>query len=91
MWHFIAGLGGAWTDPSVDGARIANGRGLLATADFSGMYRSAIRGCHEEGSAGATTFRDFLKLPGHTSLIPWPESSGGGMCLGQAGLAVHYF
>eukprot|EP00955_Chlamydomonas_euryale_P015396 164950-Chlamydomonas_euryale.AAC.1 len=41
--------------------------------DFSGMYSSAIRGCHEEGSGVGTTFRDFLKLPGHTKLIPWPE------------------
>eukprot|EP00955_Chlamydomonas_euryale_P082878 363776-Chlamydomonas_euryale.AAC.3 len=40
---------------------------------FSGMYSSAIRGCHEEGSGGGTTFRDILKLPGHTKLIPWPE------------------
>eukprot|EP00955_Chlamydomonas_euryale_P098032 365122-Chlamydomonas_euryale.AAC.31 len=30
-------------------------------------------GCHEEGSDGGTTFWDFLKLPGHTKLIPWPE------------------
>eukprot|EP00955_Chlamydomonas_euryale_P058965 357254-Chlamydomonas_euryale.AAC.2 len=34
---------------------------------------SAIRGCHEEGSGGATTFWDVLKLPAHTKLIPWPE------------------
>eukprot|EP00955_Chlamydomonas_euryale_P115930 366388-Chlamydomonas_euryale.AAC.2 len=40
--------------------------------DFPGMYSSAIRGCHEEGSGGGTTFRDF-KFPGHTILIPWPE------------------
>eukprot|EP00955_Chlamydomonas_euryale_P068536 360147-Chlamydomonas_euryale.AAC.6 len=37
------------------------------------MYSSAIRGCHEEGSGGGTNFRDFLKLPGHSKLIPWPE------------------
>eukprot|EP00955_Chlamydomonas_euryale_P086392 364209-Chlamydomonas_euryale.AAC.4 len=37
------------------------------------MYNSAIRGCHEEGSGCATTFWDFLKLPGQTKLIPWPE------------------
>eukprot|EP00955_Chlamydomonas_euryale_P034090 349686-Chlamydomonas_euryale.AAC.9 len=37
------------------------------------MYSSANRGCHEEGSSGDTTFQDFLKLPGHTKLIPWPE------------------
>eukprot|EP00955_Chlamydomonas_euryale_P038075 350981-Chlamydomonas_euryale.AAC.5 len=37
------------------------------------LARSAIRGCHEEGSVGGTTFRDFLTLPGHTTLIPWPE------------------
>eukprot|EP00955_Chlamydomonas_euryale_P082622 363749-Chlamydomonas_euryale.AAC.7 len=37
------------------------------------MYSFAIRGCHEEGSGGGTNFRDFLKLPGHTKLIPWPE------------------
>eukprot|EP00955_Chlamydomonas_euryale_P038717 351168-Chlamydomonas_euryale.AAC.4 len=41
--------------------------------DFSGRYSSAIRRCHEEGSGGGTTFRVFLKLPGHTNLIPWPE------------------
>eukprot|EP00955_Chlamydomonas_euryale_P021317 225465-Chlamydomonas_euryale.AAC.1 len=28
--------------------------------DFSGMYSSAIRGCHEEDFGGGTTFRDFL-------------------------------
>eukprot|EP00955_Chlamydomonas_euryale_P015629 167265-Chlamydomonas_euryale.AAC.3 len=37
------------------------------------MYSSAIRGCHEEGSSVGTSFRDFLKLPGHTKLIPCPE------------------
>eukprot|EP00955_Chlamydomonas_euryale_P042398 352292-Chlamydomonas_euryale.AAC.2 len=37
------------------------------------MYSSAIRGCREEGSSRGNTFRDFLKLPGHTELIPWPE------------------
>eukprot|EP00955_Chlamydomonas_euryale_P098875 365178-Chlamydomonas_euryale.AAC.4 len=37
------------------------------------MHSSAIRGCHEEGSGGGTPFRDFLKLPGHTKSIPWPE------------------
>eukprot|EP00955_Chlamydomonas_euryale_P109637 365943-Chlamydomonas_euryale.AAC.7 len=37
------------------------------------MYSSAIRGRHEEGSGGGTTFRDFLKLPGHTKLTTWPE------------------
>eukprot|EP00955_Chlamydomonas_euryale_P029542 311521-Chlamydomonas_euryale.AAC.1 len=36
------------------------------------MYSSAIGGCHEEGSGGGTTFQDFLDLPGHTKLIPWP-------------------
>eukprot|EP00955_Chlamydomonas_euryale_P112285 366122-Chlamydomonas_euryale.AAC.17 len=41
--------------------------------NFSEIYSSAIRGCHEEGSGGGTTSRDFLKLPGHTKLIPWPE------------------
>eukprot|EP00955_Chlamydomonas_euryale_P039225 351330-Chlamydomonas_euryale.AAC.2 len=41
--------------------------------DFSGMYSSAIRGCHEEISSGGTTFRYFVKLPGHTKLISWPE------------------
>eukprot|EP00955_Chlamydomonas_euryale_P035808 350242-Chlamydomonas_euryale.AAC.1 len=30
-------------------------------------------GVHKEGSGGGTTFRDFLKLSGHTKLIPWPE------------------
>eukprot|EP00955_Chlamydomonas_euryale_P054271 355760-Chlamydomonas_euryale.AAC.4 len=29
--------------------------------------------CHEECSGGGTTFRDFLKLSGHTRLNPWPE------------------
>eukprot|EP00955_Chlamydomonas_euryale_P062177 358304-Chlamydomonas_euryale.AAC.2 len=38
--------------------------------DFSGMFISAIGGCHEEGSGGSTTFWDILKLPGHTKLIP---------------------
>eukprot|EP00955_Chlamydomonas_euryale_P007242 76556-Chlamydomonas_euryale.AAC.3 len=47
------------------------GHRILKT--FSGMYSSAIRGCHEESSGGGTTFRDFLKLPGHTKLIPRPE------------------
>eukprot|EP00955_Chlamydomonas_euryale_P004982 53023-Chlamydomonas_euryale.AAC.1 len=37
------------------------------------MYSSAIRGCHEEGSGVGTNFRDFVKLPGHTKLITWPE------------------
>eukprot|EP00955_Chlamydomonas_euryale_P080265 363402-Chlamydomonas_euryale.AAC.6 len=41
--------------------------------DFSGMYSSAIQGCHEESSGGGTSFRDYLKLPGHTKSIPWPE------------------
>eukprot|EP00955_Chlamydomonas_euryale_P116029 366391-Chlamydomonas_euryale.AAC.38 len=30
-------------------------------------------GCLEEGSGGGTTFRDFLRLPGNTHLIPWQE------------------
>eukprot|EP00955_Chlamydomonas_euryale_P006396 67772-Chlamydomonas_euryale.AAC.2 len=47
--------------------------GHVNIKDFSGMYSSAIRGCHEEGSGGGTTFRDFLELSGHTKLIPWPE------------------
>eukprot|EP00955_Chlamydomonas_euryale_P055246 356069-Chlamydomonas_euryale.AAC.3 len=49
--------------------------GLRNTTDFSGMYSSAIyiRGSHEEGSGGGTTFRDFLKLPGNNKLILWPE------------------
>eukprot|EP00955_Chlamydomonas_euryale_P082589 363746-Chlamydomonas_euryale.AAC.2 len=29
--------------------------------------------CHEEGPGGGTNFWDFLKLPGHTKLILWPE------------------
>eukprot|EP00955_Chlamydomonas_euryale_P074017 361917-Chlamydomonas_euryale.AAC.8 len=41
--------------------------------DFSGMYSSAIGGWQEEGSGGGTTFRDYLELPGHTKLIPWPK------------------
>eukprot|EP00955_Chlamydomonas_euryale_P038713 351166-Chlamydomonas_euryale.AAC.5 len=41
--------------------------------DFSGMYSSAIRGCHDEGSGGGTAFRDFLELPCHTKLILWSE------------------
>ena len=48
-------------------------RGHRNIKDFSGMYSSAIRGCHEEGPGGGTTFRDFLKLSGRTKLIPWPE------------------
>eukprot|EP00955_Chlamydomonas_euryale_P021035 222850-Chlamydomonas_euryale.AAC.2 len=96
-----APMGRLGTDPSVDGARIANGLGSLAGAgfcsiarsvaedgrveqlklrpgrrkikDFSGMHSSAIWGCHAEGSSGGTTGRDFLKLPGPTLLIPWPE------------------
>eukprot|EP00955_Chlamydomonas_euryale_P099098 365195-Chlamydomonas_euryale.AAC.5 len=40
---------------------------------FPGMYSSAFRGCHEEGSGGGTTFLDFLKLACRTKLIPWPE------------------
>eukprot|EP00955_Chlamydomonas_euryale_P022061 233009-Chlamydomonas_euryale.AAC.1 len=47
--------------------------GLRNIKDSSGMYSSAIQGCHKEGSGGGTTFRDFLKLRGHTKLIPWPE------------------
>eukprot|EP00955_Chlamydomonas_euryale_P101052 365321-Chlamydomonas_euryale.AAC.19 len=39
----------------------------------SGMYSSAIWGCHEEGSGGGITFWDFVKLSGHTKLIPWPN------------------
>eukprot|EP00955_Chlamydomonas_euryale_P082639 363754-Chlamydomonas_euryale.AAC.1 len=41
--------------------------------DVCGMYSSAIRRCHEEGSCGGTTFPDFLKLTGRTKLIPWAE------------------
>eukprot|EP00955_Chlamydomonas_euryale_P048103 353872-Chlamydomonas_euryale.AAC.16 len=41
--------------------------------DFLGINSSAIQGCHEEGYGDCTTFRDFLKLPGRTKLIPWPE------------------
>eukprot|EP00955_Chlamydomonas_euryale_P001646 18553-Chlamydomonas_euryale.AAC.1 len=41
--------------------------------DFSGMYSSAISGCREESSGGVTTFRDFLKSPGHIKLVPWPD------------------
>eukprot|EP00955_Chlamydomonas_euryale_P067885 359959-Chlamydomonas_euryale.AAC.2 len=41
--------------------------------DFSEMYSSAIWGCHEEGSHGGTTFRNFLRLPGHTKFIPWQD------------------
>eukprot|EP00955_Chlamydomonas_euryale_P000634 7176-Chlamydomonas_euryale.AAC.2 len=37
------------------------------------LASSAIWGCHEEGSGGGTVFGDFLKMPGHTELIPWPE------------------
>ena len=48
-------------------------RGHRNIKDFSGLYSSAIRGCHEEGPGGGTTFRDFLKLSGRTKLIPWPE------------------
>eukprot|EP00955_Chlamydomonas_euryale_P082785 363764-Chlamydomonas_euryale.AAC.13 len=41
--------------------------------DFHEMYSSATQACHEEGSGRGTTFRDFLKLPGQTKLILWPE------------------
>eukprot|EP00955_Chlamydomonas_euryale_P097378 365071-Chlamydomonas_euryale.AAC.8 len=41
--------------------------------DFHEMYSSETRACHEEGSGRGTTFRDFLKLPGHTKLVLWPE------------------
>eukprot|EP00955_Chlamydomonas_euryale_P028497 300376-Chlamydomonas_euryale.AAC.1 len=41
--------------------------------DYSGMYGSAIRGCHEERSGGDTTFRDCLQMAGRTKLIPWPK------------------
>eukprot|EP00955_Chlamydomonas_euryale_P042240 352239-Chlamydomonas_euryale.AAC.17 len=60
--------------------------------DFPGTCIFANRGCHEEGSCGCTTFRDFLKLPGHTTLIPWPEirTAAAERCLGQAGLAGRY-
>eukprot|EP00955_Chlamydomonas_euryale_P070852 360874-Chlamydomonas_euryale.AAC.17 len=34
--------------------------GHINIEEFSGMYSSVIRGCHEEGSSGGTTFRDFL-------------------------------
>eukprot|EP00955_Chlamydomonas_euryale_P066885 359677-Chlamydomonas_euryale.AAC.1 len=34
---------------------------------------SAIRGRHEEGSRGGTTFRSFLKSAGPAEMIPWPE------------------
>eukprot|EP00955_Chlamydomonas_euryale_P042248 352242-Chlamydomonas_euryale.AAC.3 len=37
------------------------------------MCNSAIQGCYEEGLRGGTTFQDFLKLPGHTELVPRPE------------------
>eukprot|EP00955_Chlamydomonas_euryale_P068969 360290-Chlamydomonas_euryale.AAC.1 len=37
------------------------------------MYSSAIRGRHEESSSGGATFWGFLKLPGHTKLIPLPQ------------------
>eukprot|EP00955_Chlamydomonas_euryale_P069867 360604-Chlamydomonas_euryale.AAC.2 len=42
--------------------------------DFSGMYCSATRGCHKAGSGSGTTFWGFLKLLGHSKLIPWPET-----------------
>eukprot|EP00955_Chlamydomonas_euryale_P115281 366338-Chlamydomonas_euryale.AAC.17 len=58
-------------DGSVEQLKLRQGHRNMK--DFSGMYSSAIRGCHEEGSDGGTTFRDFLKLPYHTKSIPWPE------------------
>eukprot|EP00955_Chlamydomonas_euryale_P101965 365383-Chlamydomonas_euryale.AAC.12 len=41
--------------------------------DLSGMYSSAIRGRHGEGSADGTTFQDFLQLTCRSQLVPWPE------------------
>eukprot|EP00955_Chlamydomonas_euryale_P093477 364787-Chlamydomonas_euryale.AAC.15 len=66
----------------VDGSLAATGFLLLISKVSCGRWprgtteaetSSAIRGCHEEGSGGGTTFRDLLKLPGHTKLIPWPD------------------
>eukprot|EP00955_Chlamydomonas_euryale_P094046 364824-Chlamydomonas_euryale.AAC.11 len=47
------------------------GPGPRNIKEFLGCTALQIRGCHEEG--GGTTFRDFLNLPEHTKLIPWPE------------------
>eukprot|EP00955_Chlamydomonas_euryale_P112895 366172-Chlamydomonas_euryale.AAC.2 len=41
--------------------------------DSSGMYSSAVQGCHEEGFGGSTILGDFLKLRDRTELIQWPE------------------
>eukprot|EP00955_Chlamydomonas_euryale_P118063 366517-Chlamydomonas_euryale.AAC.3 len=57
----------------VEQLKLRGSQGHRNIKEFSGMYSFAIRGCHEEGSGGGTTFRDFLKLLGHTKLIPWPE------------------
>eukprot|EP00955_Chlamydomonas_euryale_P108820 365881-Chlamydomonas_euryale.AAC.3 len=40
----------------------------------SGIYSSAIRGCHEDASSAGTTCRDLLKLPGRTKLMSWQET-----------------
>eukprot|EP00955_Chlamydomonas_euryale_P071706 361176-Chlamydomonas_euryale.AAC.1 len=40
---------------------------------FLGCTALQIWGRHEEGFDGGTAYRDFLKLPGHIKLIPWPE------------------
>eukprot|EP00955_Chlamydomonas_euryale_P093491 364788-Chlamydomonas_euryale.AAC.1 len=42
------------------------GCGGGAWTQSSAAHPLKSRGCHEEGSGGGTTFRDFLKLPGHT-------------------------
>eukprot|EP00955_Chlamydomonas_euryale_P033283 347468-Chlamydomonas_euryale.AAC.5 len=82
MRHIIAGVDGSQTDPSVDGAprsvaddvcveQLKVRPGHRNIQDFSGMYSSAIRGCHEEVSSGGTTFLDFVKDPssgGRTAL-----------------------
>eukprot|EP00955_Chlamydomonas_euryale_P081810 363628-Chlamydomonas_euryale.AAC.12 len=85
MCHVITGVDGSQTDPSEDGAprsvaedgrveQLKNLRtGHRNIKDITGMYNSAIRGYHEEGHSGGTNFRDFLKLLGHTKLIPWSE------------------
>eukprot|EP00955_Chlamydomonas_euryale_P067950 359979-Chlamydomonas_euryale.AAC.2 len=53
---------------------------LACHCRFCSLARSVAEAGHVEqlklrpGSGGDTTFGDFLKSPGHTKLIPWPET-----------------
>eukprot|EP00955_Chlamydomonas_euryale_P115203 366335-Chlamydomonas_euryale.AAC.5 len=62
-------------DGRMEQLKLRQGHRNIKKKDFSGMYSSAIGGCHEEVSSpgSGTAFRDFLKLPCHTKSIPWPE------------------